>query len=122
MSFFSLFSFLSMMMGFVVLTVLPTTANELKPTPVEEVETLSPATGTLNDLNELPSKNVSDWSWSNGSLGEINTPEGFQLYQIDSQSYQANPSVDFLEEQNDWKKDNQGDVQAPSATIPLTKF
>ncbi|ACK71943.1 hypothetical protein PCC7424_3553 [Gloeothece citriformis PCC 7424] len=116
MAFFSRLYFLPLVIGIVTCTALPSTADELKPIPVEDVETLSPATGTLDDLSELPSKTIVDWSWNNES------EDISQFYQIDSQSYQSTPSVDFLEEQNDWKKATHGDQEAPSASIPLTKF
>lgn len=123
MTFFSRLSFISIIMGVVVFTASPIKANEITPIPVEEVETLSPATGTLDDLSELPSKSVSDWSWSNREVLEINTPEQSSgLYQIDTQSSQTNPFVNLLNVENDWKKLNRGDVEPPKASIPLTKF
>ncbi|WP_013323512.1 hypothetical protein [Gloeothece verrucosa] len=101
------------------LWISPSTADEVRQIPVEEVKNPEVSTGTVQDLRELPSKDLSEW-FSNQSSS--NRGVDSNLYQIDNGSYKAAPSVDFLEEQNQWKNTNHGDVQPVSGSIDLTKF
>lgn len=88
--------------------------------PIRALSELTPLpqpSGRLQDLQQVENRSPMDWSWQN-VLSE-NSQREETSYTINSYT---GPSIQPIQEFEEWKRLNQGDPKRDSPGIPLTRF